>query len=121
MKTTMKKLQLVLVLFVLILSAQSSNAQVLNTKLQITVTNDLGNLVEGAVVTLYKTIDDYDSETNPVQTATTDAKGRVLFYELEPIAYYMTVTKDDLTNAGRGTQTTKLIEKKKNLINVVIE
>ena len=117
----MKKLQIVLVLVILMISAQSAHAQLLNTKLQITVTNDLGNLVEGATVTLYKTMDDYDSEVNPVQSATTDAKGRVLFYELEPIAYYMTVTKDDLTNAGRGTQTTKLIEKKKNLINVVIE
>jgi hypothetical protein len=117
----MKKLHILLGLILVLISAQSAQSQVLNTKLQITVTNDLGNLVEGATVTLYKTMDDYDSETNAVQTAETDAKGRVLFYELEPIAYYMTVTKDDLTNAGRGTQTSRLVAKKKNMINVVIE
>ena len=117
----MKNLRIIFGLFILVAFAQPSEAQLMNTKLQITVTNDLGNLVEGATVTLYKTEDDYDSETNPVQTATTDDKGRVLFYELEPMAYYMTVTKDDLTNAGRGTKTTKLIAKKKNLVNVVIE
>lgn len=117
----MKSLRILIVLFILMISAETAEAQLMNTKLQITVTNDLGNLMEGATVTLYANEDDYDSETNPVQTALTDEKGRVLFYELEPMAYYMTVTKDDLTNAGRGVKTTKLIEKKKNMINVVIE
>jgi uncharacterized protein (DUF2141 family) len=117
----MKNLHIVLAVFIVMLTAQSAEAQLMNTKLQITVTNDLGNLIEGATVTLFNSMDDYDSETNPVQSATTDEKGRVLFYELEPKSYFMTVTKDDLTNAGRGTQTSKLIAKKKNIINVVIE
>ena len=102
-------------------TVSTASAQILNTKLQVTVRNDLGTIVEGATVTLFKTMDDYESETNPVKSAVTDDKGRVLFYELEPRAYYMLVRKGELNNIGRGEQTSKLGEKKKNMLNVVIE
>jgi len=99
----------------------TATTQLLNTKLQVTVRNDLGTVVEGATVTLFKTMEDYENETNPVKTEVTDDKGRVLFYELAPRAYFMLVRKDDLSNIGRGIQTSKLEEKKKNMVNVVIE
>ena len=113
------------IVFVLVIlmagMATESKAQVFKTKLQVVVRNDLGNTVEGATVTLYKTEADYDEEKNPVQTAQTTAKGKVLFMGLEPISYYMNVEKDDLNNVGRGAKTTKLIDKKKNIVDVIIE
>ena len=111
-----------LVLMILGMCFVSTEAEAqLKTKLQITVINDLGNIVEGATVTLYRTEEDYDNEENAVQTATTDEKGRVIFKELEPRSYFMLASKGDLTNIGRGVKTTKLIAKKKNMLNVVIE
>ena len=57
----------------------------------------------------------------PVQSGETDAKGRIQFKELEPKSYFMHVAKGDMTNIGRGVRTAKLIAKKKNILNVVIE
>jgi hypothetical protein len=117
----MKKTITFLLVLVALSISSSISAQILNTKLQVTVRNDLGIIVEGATVTLFKTMDDYEGETNPVKSAVTDDKGRVLFYELEPRSYYMLVRKGELNNIGRGEQTSKLVEKKKNMLNVVIE
>lgn len=98
-----------------------ASAQLLNTKLQVMVVNDLGNAVEGATVSLFKTQADYDEGQNAVQTGETNAKGKVNFKKLEPAAYFMHVEKGDMTNIGRGVKTAKLIAKKKNRLNVVIE
>jgi len=117
----MKKHITLFVALVAITLAFSASAQVLNTKLQVKVMDDTGTVVEGATVTLYKSLSDYESEENPVQSLVTDELGRVLFYELEARAYYMMVRKGDMTNIGRGEQTSKLEEKKKNMVNVVIE
>ena len=117
----MKKYIMIMAVVSLSLVAFESNAQLMNTKLDVTVRNDLGNIVEGATVTLYKTESDYDFEENPVQSGLTDEKGRVQFKNLEPTSYFMHVTKGDLTNIGRGVRTAKLIAKKKNILNVVIE
>ncbi|HYG39085.1 MAG TPA: hypothetical protein VD908_10710, partial [Cytophagales bacterium] len=43
-----------------------SNKQIFKTSLQVTVRNELGNLEEGAKVTLYKTEEDYNASINPV-------------------------------------------------------
>ncbi len=101
--------------------ANVSHSQVLKTKLQVTVRNDLGNIVEGATVTLYKTQADYENNENPVQSGETDEKGRIIFKELQPVSYFMDVRKGDLNNDGRGVQTTKLIAKKKNIVATIIE
>lgn len=117
MKKVLSIASVVLFMFI----ANDAQSQLLDTKLQVTVRNDLGNVVEGATVTLFKTMTDYENEENPVQSAVTDAKGRVKFTELAAMAYYMHVEKGELTNIGRGVQTSKLISKKKNMLNVVIE
>ena len=57
------------------------------TSLKITVIDILGNIVEGATVTLYKTEDDYRNETNPAMDAQlTDKKGRTSFKKIEAIS-----------------------------------
>jgi hypothetical protein len=118
----MKKQLLPLLLVICFVALMpESNGQVLKTKLQVTVSNDLGNIVQGATVTLYRTQSDYENNENAVQTADTDEKGRILFKELLPVSYYMDARKGDLSNDGRGVQTTKLIAKKKNLIATIIE
>jgi len=116
----MKKLALPILVCLFLVLAHESNAQ-LKTKLQVTVRNDLGNIVEGATVTLYKTQSDYENSENPIQSGTTDEKGRITFKELNPVSYYMDVRKGDMNNDGRGVQTTKLIAKKKNMLATIIE
>ncbi|MEQ9229629.1 MAG: Ig-like domain-containing protein [Cyclobacteriaceae bacterium] len=117
----MKKLLTIAAIGLFMILANDAQSQLLDTKLQVTVRNDLGNIVEGATVTLYKTMTDYENEENAVQSGTTDEKGRVKFTELASMAYFMHVKKGDLTNIGRGVQTSKLISKKKNMLNVIIE
>ena len=117
----MKKLSFILAFALIGMISMPASAQLLNTKLQVFVVNDLGNAVEGATVALYKTQADYDKGENAVQTGETNAKGKVSFKKLEPTAYFMHVEKDDMSNIGRGVKTTKLIAKKKNKLNVVIE
>ncbi len=110
-----------LLMFFFVVLLNDSNAQVLKTKLQVTVRNDLGNAVEGATVTLYKTQTDYENNENPVQSGETDEKGKIIFKELFPVSYFMDARKGDLNNDGRGVQTTKLIAKKKNMVATIIE
>ena len=92
-----------------------------STKLRLTVLDDLGNTVERAEVTLYKTKSDYENEINAVQqTVITDKKGRVTFKKLEAISYYVTVHKGDMNNQGAGEIISALEPKKLNKVNVII-
>lgn len=116
-----QKILLFLLLFILFEIINDAQAQVFKTKLQVTVRNDLGNLVQGATVTLYTTQTDYENNENPVQSGETDEKGKIMFKELKPVSYFMDVRKNDLNNDGRGVQTTKLIVKKKNIVATIIE
>ncbi|MEQ9405642.1 MAG: carboxypeptidase regulatory-like domain-containing protein [Cyclobacteriaceae bacterium] len=110
-----------LIAIVILFIPSESNAQILPTKLTVTVIDGLGNVVEGAEVKLYKTEEDYRGSSNPVFTGTSDGKGRVKFKEVESIAYFMEVTKGDMNNNGEGVMTSKLEAKKTNKVNVVIE
>lgn len=96
--------------------------QLFNTTLQITVRNELGNVVEGAEVFLYKTEEDYEKNSNPVLEAQySNAKGIVTIKNLEPVEYYVDVSKDDANNFGAGVQTGKLDAKKMNKVTIIIE
>ena len=100
---------------------QEADAQIFNTKLRITVVDELGNVVPEAEVTLYATKADYNSLKNPVfETTKTDQKGRVTFKKLEKNEYYVRVVKDDMTNAGGGEIISGLEIRKLNKANVVI-
>lgn len=96
-------------------------AQILSTKLRITVLDELGNVVPDAEVTLYATQNDYKNETNPVQpTAKTDRKGRALFKKLNADQFYVIVRKGDRDNSGGGEVISNLEKGKLNKANVVI-
>ena len=107
----MKKLPLPLLLIIcFVIVTHDLNAQVLKTKLQVTVSNDLGNVVQGVTVTLYKTQADYENNENPVQAEKTSVKGQIIFKELKPVSYYVDARKGNLSNDGRGVKTTKLMD-----------
>jgi hypothetical protein len=100
---------------------QKSQAQLFKTKLQITVVDKLGNVVQDAKVTLYKNKADYEKEVNPVQEfKLSDNRGKVTFKNLGIIAYYVIVRKGDLDNFGGGEKTSVLVEKKNNKSTIVI-
>lgn len=112
---------LFLIFFIpLMFQANEAEAQ-FTTKLRLTVLDDLGNTVEGAEVTLYKTKTDYEKEVNAVQeTVLTDEKGRVTFKKLEAISYYVIVRMGDMNNQGGGEIISALEPKKLNKANVII-
>lgn len=117
----MKKITLVLFLTILTIG-MSSFDQLFPTRLKITVINELGNIEEGATVTLYGTEEDYKNEENPIgESQITDDKGVVKFSDLEPKVYYVLAEKDDKNNWGAGVQTGQLEEGKMNKVNIVIE
>ena len=115
----MKNISIMLFAFILLSSFSST---VLKTKLQVTVITHLGNIVEGATVEIYGNEEDYRKEENHLQEPqTTDDKGRVVFNNLEENVYWLHVHKDGMNNHGAGIKTDKLIPKKVNKVNVVIE
>ena len=102
--------------------ADSSPIQLLKTSLQVTVRNNIGNVVEGAEVQLFTSKEDYQQETNPVGEVTyTDDKGRVKFIGIEPREYYLNVEKGDLNNYGAGIKTDSLVAKRMNKVTIIIE
>lgn len=115
--STMKKI--FILLFVLMTGI--AQAQLIKTSLNVTVRDELGNIVAGATVKLYENEANYNSEKDPAEEGTTDEKGVVKFKNLKAIAYYVLVRKDDKDNAGKGEQTSKLEEKKINKVTIIIE
>lgn len=114
----MKKIASALLL--MLVALPFTEAQIIKTKLNLTVRDELGNTVEGATVTLYETDADYTAEKNPVATLVTDKKGIAKFKELKSIPYYVIVRKGDLDNAGAGEQIAKLEANKINSATVII-
>lgn len=99
----------------------TQSAQPFPTKLEIIIRDDLGNLVENASVQLFKSQADYDKGEKPVtEVQKTDAKGKVVFKDLEPIEYYVNAEKGDKDNQGAGVKTIPLVPKKTNKITVII-
>jgi uncharacterized protein (DUF2141 family) len=101
--------------------SNSVQAQILNTKLQVTVRDELGNLVEGASIRLFTSEEDYTKEQNQAgKTIKTDAKGRASFDTLEPKVYYIIVEKGDMDNSDGGTKTETLVPKRINKVTIII-
>lgn len=91
------------------------------TSLEITIRDRLGNIVEGVKVKLYKTYDDFNDDVNFIgEPQQTNAKGKVLFKELEPIPYYISAVKGDNNNYGDGEMVDKLIENRRNKVTIII-
>jgi len=103
-------------------SSQRENSELLPTSLNVKVLDYLGNIVEGATVRLFHNEEDYRKETNQVgETQFTDKKGKTTIKNLEPMVYFLYVTKDDMNNVGGGVQTDTLKSGKVNKINIIIE
>jgi hypothetical protein len=99
----------------------STPNQILKTRLQIIVRNDLGNIVAGAKVQLYGTKADYDASKNPVtDIKLTNDKGSINFDELEKKVYYVNVEKGSANNFNAGVQTDTLKPNRINKVTIVI-
>jgi len=93
----------------------------LKTSLEITIRDRLGNIVEGVKVKIYNTYDDFNKDTNFIQEPQqTNAKGKVLFKNLEAKPYYISAVKDDNNNYGDGEMVDKLIANRKNKVTIII-
>jgi len=102
--------------------ADDTPIQLFKTSLQITVRDDLGNIVEGAEVQIFNNKEDYQKEENPVQGIKySDEKGRVKFTDLDTQEYYVNVEKGDMNNYGAGIKTDQLADKRNNKVTIIIE
>jgi uncharacterized protein (DUF2141 family) len=99
----------------------ASAFQLINTRLNITVRDDLGNIVSGASVQLFETEDDYNKEQNVAAQSVTDDKGKVSIKDLKAIPYFVIIRKGDKDNSGGGEQTAKLEENKINRVTIIIQ
>ena len=95
--------------------------QILNTSLNITVLNELGNPEPGAKVQLFENEKDYKEEKNVALEGVTDKKGVLKFKEVKNISYYIIVRKDDKDNAGGAEQIGKLEAGRINKATVIIQ
>lgn len=103
-------------------AADDKPIQIFKTSLQITVRDNLGNIIEGAEVQLFNTKEDYQQEASSIQGIKyTDDKGRVKYSELESKEYYINVEKGDMNNYGAGIKTDALNEKRNNKVTIIIE
>ena len=92
-----------------------------DTSLEITVTDDFGNIVRGATVELYATENDFYDATNVIETGLTDANGRITFGNLSSAKYYWYVSKDCKNNMNGGFGVTSAIPNNKvSIISTVI-
>jgi hypothetical protein len=117
----MKTLLTILVASVITFSFVDASAQIFNTSLTITVRDEVGNLVSGAEVKLFKTEQDYQKEENSVAEETSDAKGLVKLKKIAALSYYVIVRKGDKDNSGGGEIIGKLEEGKFNKVTIVIQ
>ncbi len=99
-----------------------AEAQIIKTSLTVTVLDGLGNPVQGATIQLFANKEDYLKEENIVAEGVTEGnKGQFKFRDIDAIAYFVIVRKDDMDNAGAGEKIAKLDEKKMNKVNIIIE
>ncbi|RUA32505.1 MAG: carboxypeptidase regulatory-like domain-containing protein [Bacteroidetes bacterium] len=101
---------------------KTESNQFLKTNLRIVIQDDLGNIQEGATVTLYGSNEDYRKSENPVaDSQVTDKKGRVTFKDLEPKVYHVHAEKGKMNNNNLGVQTDTLEGGKLNKVAIVIQ
>jgi len=115
MKTTLRTLLALSFLFLAL------SFQIIKTRLNVTVRNELGNTEKGVKVVLYEKEEDYTKEVNAVAEGVTDEKGLVIFKELKAISYYVIARTDEKDNSGGGEQTGKLEANRVNKVTIVIQ
>jgi hypothetical protein len=95
-------------------------SQLIKTKLNITVRNELGNLVEGAKIQLFATKEDYDKTVNELASKLTDKKGVAVFTDLGEHVYFVNVEKGEANNFNAATRTDTLSAHKINKVTIII-
>ncbi len=111
----------VLIILALSLMYFNCNAQLLKTKLEIKVLNTLGNPEAGAEVLLYANEDDYLAGENAIGGKQySDSKGELMYKDLEPKAYHISVSKGKADNYGESDKTIPLKEGSKNKVTIII-
>lgn len=98
--------------------AQENN--ILSTKMEITVLDELGNRVEGATVKIYENEDDYLGDKNVIAKDITDSKGRVKFTKLNEQGYFVFAEKGKADNSDSAQYSLVLKSGVKNKLNVII-
>ena len=116
----MTRFVLIFGFILLMFSAQNGQAQILKTKLKVTVLDNLGSKIEGATVKLFKNKENFDQLKGEDFSGVTNEKGIVFLSGLEGISYFINVEKGDKNNYGGAEQTPKLIEGKINKANIII-
>ncbi len=116
----MKTLRTLFILLLFTVAGQAAQAQILKTKLEVTVLDEIGNVVEGAKVMAFDNRVDYENLEKPGFEGVTDHKGKITFKGVIPTEYYLYIEKGDMTNYGGGEKTAKLDDGKTNRIRVVI-
>lgn len=115
------KLIVLISLLSFVIPPEKTEADLLPTKLRVTVIDGLGNFVESAQVSIYETKEDYSASENAVAVGMTDDKGKVTFKDVKNIAYFIEAKEGEKNNNGEGVKTGKLEEGKLNKVNTVIE
>ncbi len=118
----MKALRITTLLLFFSLFFVQTEAQIIKTSLTVAVLDDLGNAVQGATIQLFRNEADYLKEENVVAEGVTEGnKGQFKFKDIDAIAYYVIVRKDDMDNSGGGEKIAKLDPKKMNKVNIIIQ
>lgn len=115
MKTTLRTI------LALSLLLSLASFQIIKTRMNVTIRNELGNTEQGVKVILFENEEDYKAETNPAAEGVTDAKGMVIFKELKAISYFVIARTEDKDNSGGGEQTGKLEANRVNKVTIVIQ
>lgn len=93
-----------------------------STSLELSLKDELGNIVSGASVKLYSSETDWKNSTNQVGTTQfSDASGKVKFNNLSNIKYYWFAEKDCKNNVnGAITTTSPLTSNVNNTVNAIL-
>lgn len=98
-----------------------TDLKLLPTTLKVLVLDELGNPVEGAEVSLFKSEEDYRAGENLIMKKTSDDKGEVVFKKLDVMKYFVHADYEGKTNIGGGVQTEKLVEGRINKVNTIVQ
>lgn len=104
----------------LVFIALTGMAPALKTSLNVTVRDEVGNVVVGANIKLYSNRENWEKETGHFAEGVTDEKGIFKFKEVNQLNVFLLVRKDDKDNTGGGEQT-RLEEGKINKVTVIIQ
>ncbi len=100
-----------ILIWVLLLSCKKTVYQDMNPQLKVVVKNSDQNPVKDASVYLYASVDDFQNNTNVVNSGTSDETGSVLFTDLQEVIYYFMAEYDGKCNCYGVSATSDSLQK----------